>query len=80
MKTNKATTKTAPFGREACKLSNIHGCGRKKKKKKERKERERLFNLIRTCKTLCTWMGIKVRTSSSNPIKAAIKAKLTRRV
>lgn len=48
--------------------------------KKKRKKRERLFNLIRTCKTLCMRMGIKVRTSSSNPIKAAIKVKLTRRV
>lgn len=48
----------------------------KKKKKKEK----RLFNLIRTCKTLCMRMGIKVRTSFSNPIKTAIKVKLTRRV
>lgn len=45
-----------------------------------KKKGKRLFNLIRTCKTLCMRMGIKVRTSSSNPIKTAIKVKLTRRV
>ena len=44
---------------------------------KAKKKKEHLFNLIHTCKTLCTRTGIKVCTSSSNPIKVAIKAKLT---
>jgi len=45
--------------------------------RKRKKKKEHLFNLIHTCKTLCTRTGIKVCTSSSNPIKVAIKAKLT---